>query len=206
MQNKILAAAIASALAWPAQSSAGNEAQLERLEQRIQYLEQRVQSQDEVIRDKDRHLEALMGDEPGGDWFRNVEIGGLIDLEVGYSDPYDADSTSDVTVATVELGIAAQVTDWVAGEITLLYEQDEMDLEVDVATITVAPPDGRWFVNAGQFYLPFGVYETNLVSDPLTLEIGETRETSVQFGFESAGASGSVYVFNGDNRRTAAGA
>lgn len=201
MQNKILAAAIASALAWPAQSSAGNEAQLERLEQRIQYLEQRVQSQDEVIRDKDRHLEALMGGEPGGDWFRNVEIGGLIEVEVGYSDPYEGDSTSDVTVATVELGIAAQVTDWVAGEITLLYEQDETDLEVDVATITIAPPEGPWFVNAGQFYVPFGVFETNLVSDPLTLEIGETRETSVQFGFEGAGASGSVYVFNGDNQK-----
>ena len=100
-----------------------------------------------------------------------------------------------------EIGIAAQVHDWVAGEVTLLYEEDDTDLEVDVALISVAPPAGPWAVNAGQLYVPFGVFDSNLVSDPLTLEIGETRETSVQAGFEIGSTFGSLYAFNGTNKK-----
>ena len=56
------------------------------------------------------------------------------------------------------------------------------------------------FFTGGQIYVPFGVYDTNLVSDPLTLEIGETRETAALLGFEYAGVGGSVYGFNGDHK------
>jgi hypothetical protein len=47
-------------------------------------------------------------------------------------------------------------------------------------------------------YVPFGNFETNMISDPLTLEISETQETALQVGFEAAGAYGSVFAFNGD--------
>jgi hypothetical protein len=47
--------------------------------------------------------------------------------------------------------------------------------------------------------VPFSSYETNLVSDPLTLEIGETRETSVLVGYEAAGFAVGGYIFNGDS-------
>ncbi len=47
-------------------------------------------------------------------------------------------------------------------------------------------------------YVPFGVFESNLVSDPLTLEIGETRESVVLAGAEANGFAGGLYVFNGD--------
>ena len=104
-------------------------------------------------------------------------------------------------LATFELGIAAQVTDWVEAMASLLYEEDDTDLEVDLAMITIANPEVTpVFFSAGQFYLPFGAYQTNLVSDPLTLEIGETRETAAQLGFVYQGFSGSAYAFNGDNK------
>ncbi len=50
----------------------------------------------------------------------------------------------------------------------------------------------------GRFTVPFGSYETNMISDPLTLEIGETGEDALMVGFEAAGFYGSFYVFNGD--------
>jgi hypothetical protein len=67
-----------------------------------------------------------------------------------------------------------------------------------VAVVTIANPEGPWFVTAGQQYVPFGTYETNLVSDPLTLEIGETRESAVLAGIENNGFVGGLYIFNGD--------
>ena len=73
-------------------------------------------------------------------------------------------------------------------------------MKVDVATLSIAQPVGPWFVTGDQFYLSFGVYETNLVSDLLTLEITETRETALQAGFEASGFSGSVFGFNSTNK------
>ena len=46
--------------------------------------------------------------------------------------------------------------------------------------------------------MPFGTYETNLVSDSLTLEIGETRETAILAGFGSGRFGAGVYLFDGD--------
>jgi len=201
MQLTRISTAIALAFPGLALADMTVEDRLQRMERRIQYLEQRVQSQDQVIKEKEQKISELSGGDSGGPWFQNVEIGGVIEVEAGHHSPYEGDSTSDMVLATAEIGIAAQVNAWVAGEITLLYEEDDTDLEVDVATISVAPPDGPWVINAGQFYVPFGVFESNMVSDPLTLEIGETRETAAQAGFETGGAFGSLYVFNGSNKK-----
>ncbi|MEA1050414.1 LbtU family siderophore porin [Lamprobacter modestohalophilus] len=162
--------------------------QLEGSPQRVERLEETL----ETKRDAGTGL---------GGWFEHIEIGALIEVEGVYVDPYEGSSESDLVLATFELGIAAQVTDWVEAMASLLYEEDDTDLEVDLAMITIANPDVTpVFFTAGQFYLPFGAYETNLVSDPLTLEIGETRQTAAQLGFVYQGFSGSLYAFNGDNK------
>jgi hypothetical protein len=47
--------------------------------------------------------------------------------------------------------------------------------------------------------VPFGTYETTMISDPLTLEIGETPQSAALVGLEHpSGLSASVYSFNGD--------
>lgn len=134
-----------------------------------------------------------------------VSFGGAVEVEAGFGETINRDmnpvtvtDTSDIVVATVELGLDAQINELTSATVALLYEEDDTDLEVDVATITRQLGSGV-YLSAGQMYVPFGAYETNLVSDPLTLEIGETRETTVQLGFElDNGLSGSAYLFNGD--------
>ncbi|MEE4379873.1 MAG: LbtU family siderophore porin [Candidatus Competibacteraceae bacterium] len=132
-------------------------------------------------------------------WYNKIELGGLLEVEAFYASPYEGPNESDIVLSTFELGIASQVTDWVEVGASLLYEEDA-DLEVDVAFITIANFEANpMFVTAGQIYVPFGAYETNMVSDPLTLDLGETRETALQGGFVSGDFNGSVYIFNGDN-------
>ncbi|MBK5932172.1 LbtU family siderophore porin [Halochromatium salexigens] len=163
--------------------------------QQLEGSPQRVEQLEEAL-DTKRDTSASLGG-----WIENIEIGGLIEVEGVYVDPDEGSSESDLVLATFELGIAAQVTDWVEAMASLLYEEDDTDLEVDLAMITIANPDVTpVFFTAGQFYVPFGAYETNLVSDPLTLEIGESRETAAQLGFVYQGFSGSAYAFNGDNK------
>jgi hypothetical protein len=210
MNLKHVASAVALAIAGTASSQA--IAQMT-LEQRVEQLERENARQAAQISEQKQALEGSSGrvkklaeamDEQAGagaGWFEGIEIGGLIEVEAGYVEPYDSPSESDIVLATFELGIASQVTNWVEVGASLLYEQDDTDLEVDVAFITLFNPDvAPVFFTAGQFYVPFGAYETNLIDDPLTLEIGESRETAAQLGFVYEGFGGSVYGFNGDNQ------
>ncbi|MCU7842870.1 MAG: LbtU family siderophore porin [Candidatus Thiodiazotropha sp. (ex Monitilora ramsayi)] len=190
MQKKYLFSAVLAALPGQhllsAEPSIGER--LESTEQRIQYLENRIRDQDTVINDN----------RSSNGWFEHAHIGGVVEVEAGFQNPEDGDSESSLTLATAELAIALEITPVVSSEIVLLYEDDgEEALDVDIATITLAPTES-WFINAGQFYVPFGIFDTQMISDPLTLELGETRETAVQFGMVAGSVSGSIYLFDGD--------
>ena len=206
-----LGVASAAAIAWhaPAMADDSIEERLSKMEQRIEYLEERVASQDQVIVEKEREIAALSGQTGDEDaWFNRVEIFGVIELEAGYTKPYDDPEASDIDrsssntaeVAKVELGIAAQINDWTGSEVVVKYNSDDGDMELDAATVTFAPPEGPWSLTGGSQVLPFGVYETNLISDPLTLQLGETGENSLVFGLEAGDFYGSLYAFDGDNQ------
>ena len=84
--------------------------------------------------------------------------------------------------------------------VSFLYEEDDTAYDVDEGYISVAL--GAIHIQAGQMYIPFGSYETNVISDSLTLEIGETRESVFKIGAEIANISASVYVFNGSTQES----
>ena len=173
----------------PAQAAEATE-RLQQAEQRIRYLEQRVQAQDEAIAEQGSVK---------GQWFDAIEVSGAVEVEASYVDAEMADSESDIAAATVELAIAGDLNDTTSAEIVLLYEDGDSELDVDVAQFSYTLPNSALTLTAGQLYVPFGTYETALVSDPLTLELGETRETVLSLGFDQGGWLSSFYIFNGDN-------
>ncbi len=79
----------------------------------------------------------------------------------------------------------------------LTKEDDSVD--VDTASLTFGPPGGAWSLTGGQLYVPFGSFETELLSDPLTVDIGETRQTALQLNLSSGGLNGSIFIFKGDS-------
>ncbi len=160
----------------------------EGLRDTVTLLEERVQILEKA---------AGTGQAAGGPW--NVSLTGLVEIEASYTEGGDGNDASDVTAATAELGVDAVAAEWANAHIVLLHEEDETDFEVDEAVLTIANPGvSPLFAAAGRMYVPFGNFETHLVSDPLTLELGETRESVLQLGFETGGAYGSVYTFNGE--------
>lgn len=204
MKKTLLANAIGAVLIANGSAFAGSlEDRLAAMEKRMAYLEQRVASQDRVIEEKNAQIAELSGASTGGagGWFQSVEIGGVVEVEVGHSDNGGANDTTDVAVPTVELGVAAQINDWIGAEVVALYEDDGThsgQFDIDTAMVTIADPDNIWFVNAGQYVVPFGVYDTHMVSDPLTLEVGETGDAALEVGIQQHGMFASAYVFNGD--------
>ncbi len=127
-----------------------------------------------------------------------LSISGAVEIEAGYvrNDGYEGKTSSDIAVATAQLAFEADVAEGVNVHVTLLHEEDDTDLEVDEAHISFER--GVMFASAGQVYVPFGGFASNLVSDPLTLDLGETRETVIELGVSTGSVAASIYVFNGD--------
>ena len=139
-------------------------------------------------------------------WLERITLSGAVETEaswakVKFDDPaVDDEESSDLVVATVALGVDVEAVKHVSGHLLLLWEEDESDgLEIDEGFIRLDGEDVLpLYLQAGRMYVPFGNFTSNMVSDPLTLELGETRETALQLGFEKNGFYGSVFVFNGD--------
>ncbi|MBW2164103.1 MAG: LbtU family siderophore porin [Deltaproteobacteria bacterium] len=152
----------------------------------------------------------------------SIHIHGLLEVGAAYhstdmNDGYGGyQHDSDISMTTVELGIEAEINDWVNAEMVLLYEdpsgaiqiyddiRDETNFEVDEAFITIGNAEETpAFLKAGKMYVPFGALLTHFPDDPgidspLTLLMGETNEKALLIGAEYAGFTVCGYVFNGD--------
>ncbi|MBC2715193.1 MAG: LbtU family siderophore porin [Desulfobacteraceae bacterium] len=138
-----------------------------------------------------------------GGWLDRITISGVLEAEAGFAstdfaDPNEEDTNeSSVALATMELGVDAEISDNISGHVLFLWEEED-PVNLDEGVITISGEDTPLFLSAGKMYVPFGNFESTMISDPLTLELGETGESAIQVGFESEGFYGSAYVFNGD--------
>ena len=105
-----------------------------------------------------------------------VTLGLLAEIEASWAKAGD-EKESDITVSKLEIGLSADPVEGVHAEAVLHWEQDE-DVEFDTAFVCLGGTEKiPVALEAGRIYAPFGKFETAMVSDPLTLELGETRET-----------------------------
>lgn len=127
-----------------------------------------------------------------------LEFGGSVEVEASSGEDYSGNKSSDITLATVELGVDAALNERVTAHVTFLYEEDATDFGIDEGTLSFRLNDA-FSLTGGRMYVPFGRYDSFMVSDPQTLVLGETVETVLMLSAERNGVYGSVYTFNGDS-------
>lgn len=130
-----------------------------------------------------------------------LTLSGLIEIEAAAEKLHLKDGNNnaadDLTLATLQFGVTARLTAEFSSNLKLLFEEDVTTFGVDEATFAYA--HGPWFARGGRQYLPFGNFRSHLVSDPLTLLLGETRSTAIVAGYQSAHGSGSLFLFDNNN-------
>jgi hypothetical protein len=126
-----------------------------------------------------------------------LAIGGLVEVEAVSGEDYAGDKITDVVLATVEVGMDATLNERVSAHLAFLYEEDDTDFGLDEGTLTLGLNDTT-ALTAGKMYVPFGRFDSFMVSDPQTLEMAETVETVLMVSMENRGLYGSAYLFNGD--------
>ena len=108
------------------------------------------------------------------------------------------DKDSDVNLDTAEIDLGGKITDRLSVAFAILYEEGE-DVCFDVAEFEYEFEAVEGLVlHGGQLYMPFGVFETALVSDPLTLELGEISDAAIGLKWSNDLVGFGAYVFGGD--------
>lgn len=169
--------------------------------------EKTAQERIKTLSSRIENLEKQLAEKPAGlDWIENVVISGLLEAEAGYEkyEPAAAgesdEESSDIVLATMELGIDTDFNEYISGHVLFLWEEDDTEpVDVDEGFMTLSGGKAcPGYVQAGKFYVPFGNFESMFISDPLTLELGETNESAVLGGYVAGPFDFSAGVFNGD--------
>jgi hypothetical protein len=182
--------------------------QMQELIRENRQLAQRVgELEEKMIETNANTAEKLMALEKGekqidpGKISEFVTLTGLIEVEFATGDDFAGGNFNSFDASTVELGLDIKAPDWIAGHILLKYEEEgdnKGDFFVDEATITLGNSEKfPLTLTAGKFYLPFGDFSTNMIQDPLTLEIGEINDSGAALGFESNGFAAALYGYKG---------
>ena len=177
--------------------------QNQQLNQRIAKMEQKVKTQEAKIAEKYEKLPLQSELDEDKDTSNRIgeyiTFGGAIEVEASWSEDFEGASSSSVDLATAEFSFEAQVSKWARGVMAIEWDDDDDKLTIDETFIFIGNTDEiPVFLQAGRFIVPFGIYEGNTISDPLTNEAFETKEDAVLAGFESNGFYANAYVFNGE--------
>ena len=142
-------------------------------------------------------------------WLNKVIIGGTVEMEAGYEkfnsdDPAGEDEeSSDLALATAELGIDVDIAKHVKGHVLYLWEEDDSAVDLDEGFIMIDGEDkAPLYLNAGKLCVPFGYFNSHFICDPLTLELGETKESAIVIGGGNKGLDLCLGTFNGDIEET----
>lgn len=135
-----------------------------------------------------------------------LTISGALEVEANYTDTADLNATSDINGATAQINFNAAVSERVKGRVALLHEDGaDPAVDIDEAYIEFNHPElagGTLKVTAGKAYLPFGAFASSMLSDPLTLNLGETNRNLILTGWENGRVAVQFGAYNGDRDTT----
>lgn len=148
-----------------------------------------------------------------------VAISGKSEPVISTSRSYAGNSSSDLTLGSSELDVAAALNRYVEAFMSIAYDESppainaqrvsnsSFDLNlgfVNIGNLDVSPI----YFTAGQVYAPFGRYSSAMISSPITLTMARTKTRPAILGYKSQGPSGpyaAVYGFTSDTTGSGSG-
>ena len=115
-----------------------------------------------------------------------LTLSGYIEGQTGYTDSYHGASTANIDLDAAELDIHAQINSWISGFIAIDYDEGDNDnLFMNRAFITIGNLNVTpLYASIGKVYTPFGRYSSNMVTEPMTQDIGRIRANTLTLGYQ----------------------
>jgi hypothetical protein len=162
-------------------------------------------SNDELEQEIDALKEKIEGTGIPGE----LSFSGVIELDYSHADDSNIgdntvnDSSSDLDIGTVEVGLEAAFHEYVAGNFLLKGEALDSDNDRvfwDEATIGIQKEDFPFYFIGGKRGQPFGLFESHMINDPITQDCYEIAKTGATAGYtgDSLGLDISVTAYKGE--------
>ena len=141
-------------------------------------------------------------------------LSGVIEAQAFYLKQGGQASRSGIDLTSVNIdGMILGPSPWTLGFFELSYQPgppagssytvSNSSVYVNKAFITIGDlTKSPFYGTAGQYYVPFGVYSSVMVSDNLPRLITRTKARAITLGFDipgNTGWMGSAYIFRGDS-------
>lgn len=119
-----------------------------------------------------------------------ITFSGKLEGQVGYKSTYSGSRTVNINFSGAELDTYVQKNLWVSGYISLDYDPNELvngsDVFINRAFLTIGNLNRfPFYISIGQVYVPFGRYNSLMISSPVTLGLGRTRARAVTVGYQT---------------------
>ncbi|MBS0351184.1 MAG: LbtU family siderophore porin [Proteobacteria bacterium] len=140
-----------------------------------------------------------------------LEISGALEADAieTFSTFTQTKANGDINLNTAELDFNAMVGTWANGFMSIDYDgappetgyrttNSRLYLSrgwVTIGNLDVVPV----YLTAGQMYLPFGRYSSNMVTTPVTLSLARVEDRALLLGYYHEGLYASIYTYPGDN-------
>ncbi|MFH2092772.1 MAG: LbtU family siderophore porin [Pseudomonadota bacterium] len=120
-----------------------------------------------------------------------ITLTGTIELDYSYANDSDIsdnivnDSTSELDIGTVSLGLEAKLHEYVSANAVLKGENLDTDDRIfwDEVFFTFAKDDMPVYFVAGKRTQPFGAFESLFINDPITQDLYEINKTGATIGY-----------------------
>ena len=134
----------------------------------------------------------------------HVEFGGAIEVAFDWGKDFAGVTESNIKLRTAEFDFDITANEWVTGSLQAEWDGVRDVFTVKQAFVTIGnPAEFPLLLTAGRVVVPFTIAtgailgDTLSISDPLTVEVFETREDALWLGFELNGFNAGAYAFNG---------
>ncbi|MCK5841978.1 MAG: LbtU family siderophore porin [Candidatus Sabulitectum sp.] len=125
-----------------------------------------------------------------------ITSGLVIEAEMPWEST-NTESAGDIAVTNIEFSLNIEPVDGVTGNATFKWEGAGVD--VDEATISLHDLlNENFYLETGLKGIPFGVFNSHMVSDPLVKELADAKETVIQLGYSIDMFEVAAGVFNGN--------
>ncbi len=141
-----------------------------------------------------------------------LEISGYVEGQANTGNDYTGHSTNDIDLTGAEIKLLPEINQWAMGYLVISYDNNVLKrpysldrtnnsrLYLSRGFLTIGKLNASPFYGTiGQIYLPFGSYNSYMITDPFTKTIGRAKQRPILLGFSKNNFHTEVYGFKGDS-------
>lgn len=138
-----------------------------------------------------------------------IDLSGYLEGEALVNNNYDGSTKGDINLSGVELDILANVDEFASAFAAMVYDNaspmqgyrtSNSNIYLDRGFLTLGDLNSLpVYFTIGQFFVPFGHYDSYMISDSFLKTMARAKQRTALLGFSKDGFYASTYLFAGDS-------